>query len=61
MTEVHLSSDIGTYITLHKLLQFDAMVPNVSQLLTKTKTFKLNQILTCADFGIYVATCVKCH
>jgi len=37
------------------------MVPNVSQLLTKTKTFKLNQSLTCADFGIYVATCVICH
>ena len=38
-----------------------SMVPNVSQLLTKTKTFKLNQRLTCADFGIYVATCVICH
>ena len=38
-----------------------SMVPNVSQLLTKTKTFKLNQTLTCADFGIYVATCVICH
>ena len=37
------------------------MVLNVSQLLTKTKTFKLNQSLTCADFGIYVATCVICH
>jgi len=37
------------------------MLPNVSQLLTKTKTFKLNQSLTCADFGIYVATCVICH
>jgi len=37
------------------------MVPNVSQLLTKTKTFELNQSLTCADFGIYVATCVICH
>ena len=37
------------------------MAPNVSQLLTKTKTFKLNQSLTCADFGIYVATCVICH
>ena len=37
------------------------MVPNVSQLLTKTKTFKLNPSLTCADFGIYVATCVICH
>ena len=29
-----------------------SMVPNVSQLLTKTKTFQLNQSLTCADFGI---------
>jgi len=38
-----------------------SMVPNVSQLLTKTKTFKLNQSLTCADFGIYVATSVICH
>ena len=38
-----------------------SMVPNVSQLLTKTKTFKLNQCLTCEDFGIYVATCVICH
>jgi len=38
-----------------------SMVPNVSQLLTKTKTFKLNQTLTCADFGIYVATCMICH
>jgi len=37
------------------------MVPNVSHLLTKTKTFKLNQSLTCADFGIYIATCVMCH
>ena len=38
-----------------------SMVPNVSQMLTKTTTFKLNQSLTCADFGIYVATCVICH
>ena len=38
-----------------------SMVPNVSQLLTKNKTFKLNQSLTCADFGTYVATCVICH
>jgi len=29
-----------------------SIVPNVSQLLTKTKTFNLNQSLTCADFGI---------
>ena len=38
-----------------------SMLSNVSQLLTKTKTFKLNQSLTCADFGIYVTTCVVCH
>jgi len=38
-----------------------SMVPNVSQLLTKNKTFKLNQTLTCAGFGIYVATCVIYH
>ena len=38
-----------------------SMVPNVSQLLTKTKTLKLNLSLTCADCGIYVATCVICH
>ena len=38
-----------------------SMVLNVSQLLTKTKTFKLNQSLTCADFGIYIATWVICH
>ena len=38
-----------------------SMAPNVSQLLTKTKTFKLNQSLNCADFGIYIATCVICH
>jgi len=38
-----------------------SMVTNISQLLTKTKTFKLNQSLTCADFGIYVATCAMCH
>jgi len=25
-TEVHLSSDIVTYITLHKLLQFDVLL-----------------------------------
>ena len=37
------------------------MVPNVSLLVTKTKTCKLNQSLTCSDFGIYVATCVICH
>ena len=37
------------------------MVPNASELLTKTKTFKLNQSLTSADIGIYVETCVICH
>jgi len=38
-----------------------SMVPQVSQLLTKTKTFKLNQSLTYADFGIYVKTYAICH
>ena len=27
----------------------------------KTKTFDLNRCLTCADFGIYVTTCVICQ
>jgi len=34
-----------------------SMVPNVSQLLTKTKTFNLSQSLTCVYFGINAATC----
>ena len=38
-----------------------SMIPNVSQLLTKTKTSKLNQSLACADFGIYIVTCMMCH
>ena len=29
--------------------------------MSKTKTFPLNQKLTWADYGIYVATCVICH
>ena len=37
------------------------MVPRVSQIMSKTKTFPLNQKLTWADYGIYVATCVICH
>jgi len=37
-----------------------SMVPNVSQMLTKIKTFPLNQNFICADFGIYVAICVIC-
>ena len=37
------------------------MVPRVSQIMSKTKTFPLNQNLTCANYGIYVATCVLCH
>jgi len=27
----------------------------------KNKTFPLNQKLTCANHGIYVATCIICH
>jgi len=37
------------------------MVLCVSQLMSKTKTFQLNQNFTCANYGIYVATCVLCH
>jgi len=38
-----------------------SMVPCVSQIMGKNKTFPLNQKLTCANHGIYVATCVICH
>ena len=34
-----------------------SMVPCVSQIMGKNKTFPLNQKLTCANHGIYVATC----
>jgi len=37
------------------------MVPCVSQKMSKNKTFPLNQELTCANHGIYVATCVICQ
>ena len=30
------------------------MAPNVSQFMTKNKTFPLNQNLTCTNYGIYV-------
>jgi len=36
------------------------MVPCVSQIMGKNKTFSLNQKLTCANHGIYVGTCVIC-
>jgi len=40
-----------------------SMVPCVSQIMGKYNlpTFPLNQKLTCANHGIYVATCVICH
>jgi len=38
-----------------------SMVPCVSQVMSKTKTFPLNQNLTCANYGIDAATCVICH
>jgi len=38
-----------------------SMVPCVSQIMGKNKTFPLNQKLACANHGIYVATCVICH
>jgi len=33
------------------------MLTCVSQILTKRKTFPLKQNLTCANFGVYAATC----
>jgi len=30
-------------------------------IMDKNKTFPLNQKLTCANYGVYVATCVICH
>ena len=38
-----------------------SMLPCVSQTMSRNKTFPLNQKLTCANHGIYVATCVICH
>jgi len=38
-----------------------SMVRCVSQIIGKSKTFPLNQKLTCAKYGIYAATCVICH
>jgi len=38
-----------------------SMVPCVSQIMSKFKTFPFNQNLTCANYSIYVATCVICH
>ena len=39
----------------------ESMAPCVSQIMTKTKTFPLDQNLTCANYVSYVATCVICH
>jgi len=38
-----------------------SMVPCISQIMGKNKTFPLNQKLSCTNHGIYVATCVICH
>ena len=38
-----------------------SMMPCVSQIMGKNKTFPLNQTLTCPNHGIYVTTCVICH
>jgi len=38
-----------------------SMVPCVSQIMSKAKTFPLNQNLTCTNYGIDVATCVICN
>jgi len=37
------------------------MVPCVSQIMSKTKTFPFNGNLTCVDYGVYAATCVICR
>jgi len=33
----------------------------VSKNQSKNKSFRINRIFRCANFGIYVATCVTCH
>lgn len=38
-----------------------AMASDVSQIMSKTKTLPLSQNLTCANYGICLATCVLCH
>jgi len=43
----------GCYGKHHKLV-----VPCVSQIISKTEIFPLNQNLTCANYGIYVAICM---
>ena len=37
------------------------MLPCVSQIITKNKTVPVNQNLLCANYDIYVASCVICH
>jgi len=37
------------------------VLPPAAQILSKNKTFPLTQNLTCANYGIYVATCVICR
>ena len=37
------------------------MVPKVTALHSKAKLFPLRQMLTCANYGIYVATCKLCR
>jgi len=37
------------------------VLPCVSQIITKNKTVPVNQNLTCANYDIYVASCVICH
>ena len=43
------------------LYLFFLLRESVSQIMGKNKTFPLNQKLTCANHGIYVATCAICH
>jgi len=37
------------------------MIPTVPQILTKNKTSSLNHNRACANYGIYVTTCMICN
>ena len=43
-----------------KCSSFASSVPKVTALHSKGKWFPLRQVLTCANYGIYVATCKLC-
>jgi len=48
-----LASTVHFVVTMENKIAYNKyMVPRVSQILTKTKYFLLNQNLTCANYGI---------